>query len=167
MFHIKVFLAIGATFLLMMLSPFAYSEVSIGNDYPLNAEVQGLLADGSSSGICFSKVTLFSKQIEQKHFVFPIPTSKPEVKWVHVVCEADVTPNFLYWLEIRLSHVGILDKQDIFTEGMKVGLDSRLYRAIEKFQLLRGLAVSGLSYETINVLSGLDISGDPKILDAH
>ena len=157
MSHLKVLLAIRVVLFLLAFSSLAHAVAPAANNYTLNTEVQNLLADNLSAGDCFSKVTFSSNKIERRLLVFPTPKSKPVVKWVRVVCEAEVTPHFLLWLEIRLSHEGVLNKQDIFTDGVKVGLDNRLYDAIKKFQGLRGLALGGLSYETINLLSELDM----------
>ena len=162
----RVFLTIGILPLLMMLSPTGHAKVPSVNDYSLNAEIQALLIDKSSPGECYSAVRLPSFQKKQGFIINPDQKPIRSGKWVRVICEADMTPNFLYWLEIRLSHLGLLDKQDIFTEGVKVNLDERLYAAIEKFQVLRDLPISGLSHETMNALSDINISSQPKSFKA-
>ena len=152
----KAFVVSAIMSFFMLLSSPGYTVDAVANDSALEAQVQAILSDNPSLGECYSKI----KNISHSDI-------KRAEKWVRVVCETDVTPNFLYWLEVRLTHIGMLKTQDVFTEGMKVNLDERLYKAIERFQAQRGLSLGGLSYETINALSELDISGENKNLNHH
>ncbi|MDB2439822.1 hypothetical protein N9W89_14005 [Hellea sp.] len=164
MSHPKLLLAMATMPVIMALSLVGHAEGVVGRaevpveyHYDLNTEVKALLVDKSSPGECFSNEKPPSVQKKQTFVIDPTPKPKLPIKWMRVVCDADVTPRFLYWLEVRLSHLGILDTQDIFTEGVRVKLDKRMYKAIQNFQVSQGLATGGLSYESVNTLSELDI----------
>jgi len=168
MIHDRLFL-IAALFIFFMGVPsFGHASSLDEINFNLNNEVEALL-DRKSSGECFSRVYELSVHEEETHkfLISPVPETKPKppLKWVRVICQDDITPNFLYWLEVRLVHVGVLEEQNIYENGMKVNLDKRLYKAIEDFQILYELDLDGMSYETINALSVLDIPNRYRILD--
>jgi len=163
----RVFWAVGFAALLLGDFSFSHAKTSGIMNSGLNAEVEMLLAN-NSSGECFSRVyepSVHEEEETHKFLISPEPVSKPKPsEWIPVICQDDVTPNFLYWLEVRLVHVGVLEEQNIYENGMKVNLDKRLYKAIEDFQILHKLDNGGISYETINALSVLDIPNRYKIV---
>ena len=101
MSHPRVFLASGIIASLMVFSSFGHAEVPAANDYILNTEVQALLLDKSYPGECYSKVKRPAVRKLREVMSSRAPEFKEPKEWIRVVCEADVTPNFLYWLEIR------------------------------------------------------------------
>ena len=141
----------GFTFL----SSAAFSEDALHSDSTLDNEVTGLPISvfrklGVSGGECYAKM-MKSSGI-QKTPAHSTEMQGEEKLWKQVICETQVTPEFIIWVQERLA------ANNQFLEvphkrGSEAVLDKAMYEAIEAFQISKNLARGGLTYETIHVLN--------------
>lgn len=93
-----------------------------------------------SGGQCFAK-TVISHDL-----------SKDTKTWKQVVCESNITPSFLKWVQERLAASGQFLEVP-HKRGDEAELDDALYAAIEAFQKDKNIARGGFTFETINALN--------------
>lgn len=97
-----------------------------------------------SGGMCFAKTAL-SPEVDVTDKI-----------WKQVVCEGDVTPSFLKWVQDRLAASGHFLEVS-HKRGPEAELDQALYEAIELFQADNNISRGGLTFETINALNDIEL----------
>ena len=95
-----------------------------------------------SGGLCFVKTFA--------------PSDMKTKVWKQTICEGDITPSFLKWVQERLAASGQFLEVP-HKRGTEAELDQALYKAIEAFQTARNIAPGGLTFETINALNEIDL----------
>lgn len=99
----------------------------------------------------FRKLTVSGGQCFAKTFISHDLSKETEI-WKQVVCENNITPSFLKWVQERLAASGQFLEVP-HKRGDEAELDDAMYAAIETFQIDKNIARGGLTFETINALN--------------